>query len=190
MLESYFEAIRYFKKIINYQSEETSCLAYTWDGLVLEVWNIPSINRCDLGHQFPYIKPRGRNRFHHLILYQPLRSDDIFQRLCAFFFNLNQVFRSQRPLTKEQQYNRQDYTQVCLICIYFFGLIRNMPRQLTTTKTSHEEWTHIFSVSIVFIPNSLTLSNASELRLQLPLAKVSSEILTSLTRSIRNWIIE
>ena len=57
MLESYFEAIRYFKKIINYQSEETSCLAYTWDGLVLEVWNIPSISRCDLGHQFPYIKP-------------------------------------------------------------------------------------------------------------------------------------
>ena len=110
MLESYFEAIRYFKKIINYQSEERSCLAYTWDGLVLEVWNIPSINRCDLGHQFPYIKPRGRNRFHHLILYQPLRSDDIFQRLCAFFFNLNQIFRSQRPLTKEQQYNRQDYT--------------------------------------------------------------------------------
>lgn len=28
-VESYFEAIRYFKKIINYQSEETSCLAYT-----------------------------------------------------------------------------------------------------------------------------------------------------------------
>ena len=123
MLESYFEAIRYFKKIINYQSEGTSCLAYTWDGLVLEVWNIPWINRCDLGHQFPYIKPRGRNRFHHLILYQPLRSDDIFQRLCAFFFNLNQVFRSQRPLTKKNNKTGK-ITQVCLICIYFFGLIR------------------------------------------------------------------
>ena len=30
-----------------------------------------------------------------------------------------------------------------------------MPRQLTTTKTSHEEWTHIFSVSIVIIPTPL-----------------------------------
>ena len=30
-----------------------------------------------------------------------------------------------------------------------------MPRQLTTTKTSHEEWTHIFSVSIVIIPTRL-----------------------------------
>ena len=30
-----------------------------------------------------------------------------------------------------------------------------MPRQLTTTKTSHEEWTHIFSVSIVIIPTHL-----------------------------------
>ena len=31
----------------------------------------------------------------------------------------------------------------------------NMPRQLTTTKTSHEEWTHIFSVSFVIIPTHL-----------------------------------
>ena len=31
----------------------------------------------------------------------------------------------------------------------------NMARQLTTTKTSHEEWTHIFSVSIVIIPTHL-----------------------------------
>ena len=38
MLESYFEAIQYFKKIINYQLEETSGLACTWDGLVLEGW--------------------------------------------------------------------------------------------------------------------------------------------------------
>ena len=30
-----------------------------------------------------------------------------------------------------------------------------MPRQLTTTKTSHEDWTHIFSVSIVIIPTHL-----------------------------------
>ena len=30
-----------------------------------------------------------------------------------------------------------------------------MPRQLTTTKTSYEEWTHIFSVSIVIIPTHL-----------------------------------
>ena len=127
MLESYFDAIRYFKKIINYQSEETSCLAYTWDGLVLEVWNIPSINRCDLGHQFPYIKPRGRNRFYHLILYQPLRSDDIFHRLCAFFFNLNQVFRSQRPLTKEQQYNRQDYTGMSDLHLFlWFDTLRSI----------------------------------------------------------------
>ena len=31
----------------------------------------------------------------------------------------------------------------------------NMARQLTTTKTSHEEWTHILSVSIVIIPTHL-----------------------------------
>ena len=30
-----------------------------------------------------------------------------------------------------------------------------MPRQPTTTKTLHEEWTHIFSVSIVIIPTHL-----------------------------------
>ena len=37
MLERYCEAIHYFKKIINYELEETSCLACTRDGLVLEV---------------------------------------------------------------------------------------------------------------------------------------------------------
>ena len=31
----------------------------------------------------------------------------------------------------------------------------NMPRQLTTTKTSLEEWTLIFSVSVVIIPTHL-----------------------------------
>ena len=30
-----------------------------------------------------------------------------------------------------------------------------MPRQLKTTKTSHEEWTQIFSISIVIIPTHL-----------------------------------
>ena len=30
-----------------------------------------------------------------------------------------------------------------------------MPRQLTATKTSHEKWIHIFSVSIVIIPTRL-----------------------------------
>ena len=30
-----------------------------------------------------------------------------------------------------------------------------MPRQLTDTKTSHEKWIHIFSVSIVIIPTRL-----------------------------------
>ena len=30
-----------------------------------------------------------------------------------------------------------------------------MSRELTTTKYSHEEWTHIFSVSIVIIPTHL-----------------------------------
>ena len=35
------------------------------------------------------------------------------------------------------------------------SITHSMPRQPTATKTSHEKWIHIFSVSIVIIPSSL-----------------------------------
>ena len=129
MLESYFEAIQYFKKIINYQLEETSCFACTWDGLVLEVWNIVWINRCDLSHQFPYIKPPGQNRFHHFILYQPLRSDarqnlSTFSNVCVLYSSTQIKYSVHSDHWQRKNKKTGKITHVCLICIYFFGLIR------------------------------------------------------------------
>ena len=43
----------------------------------------------------------------------------------------------------------------CIEHAFVYNKELNLPRQLTTTKTSYEEWTHIFSVSIVIIPTRL-----------------------------------
>ena len=68
------------------------------------------------------------------------------------------LYMSARKLkTLFQKYKLELTTGIHACIDHVFVNIRefNMPRQLTTTKTSHEEWTHIFSVSIVIIPTHL-----------------------------------
>ena len=71
------------------------------------------------------------------------KSINIFQRLCAFFFNTNQVFHSQRPLTKEKQENRQDYTGMS--DLYLFLLIKEIVSQL---GLMHHENECLFQLTI------------------------------------------
>ena len=67
------------------------------------------------------------------------------------------ILSARKLKTLFQKYKLELTTGIHACIDHAFVNIRecNMPRQLTTTKTSHEEWTHIFSVSIVIIPTHL-----------------------------------
>ena len=75
-----------------------------------------------------------------------------------FRFDINVTIQNTQKLkTLFQKYKLELTTGIHACVDHAFVNIREfkMPWQLTATKTSHEKWIHIFSVSIVIIPTRL-----------------------------------
>ena len=93
------------------------------------------------------------------------------------------ILSARKLKTLFQKYKLELTTGIHACIDHAFVNIRefNMPRQLTTTKTSHEEWTHIFSVSIVIIPTHLLC--------QMQANSSGAEFLSTISKFIKRNII-